>query len=118
MLYHWLGWIAAALWGAALLRYLARKSKRKTFNKIAHNLHIPASIATFALGLWHGVLSKMAEPTMHLANRTGALLLLAFLLLVLTYGLRKLMKKTWFPLHRLAAAVSLGILIWHIAVSL
>ncbi len=109
-----LEWITFALWIILTLKYVARKAKIAPINIFLRKTHIPMSIVLALTMIAHGVLSLIEYTDDIATNVTGLLLVVAFILLTLSYVLRKKLKKKWFVMHRVASLCSILLIIAHI----
>ena len=118
MLLAWCAMICVLL---TVVRYLARISKNPKCNKLFHRIHIPTGIFALVFGLLHGLLAgnipggRIFVGTILLTPNWGSLCFLLILLLLLTYLLRRQLKKAWMPLHRILTVLLLAAVIVHLA---
>ena len=102
------------------MKYLARISKNPKCNQLFHKIHIPTGILALIFGLLHGLLAgnipggKVFVGTILLTPNWGSLCFLLMLLLLLSYLLRKQLKKAWLPLHRILTILLLAAVILHL----
>ncbi len=109
-----LEWISFTLWIILTLKYVARKVNYKPINIFLRKTHIPMSIILAFTMTTHAVLSFIEYPNDIATNITGIVLTIAFVFLVLTYVMRKKLKRKWFVSHRIISFISILILIAHI----
>ncbi len=112
-----LEWITFALWIILTLKYVARKSKVKPINDFFRKIHIPLGIVLAVTMVAHGVLAWIEYPQDISTNVTGLVLAMAFVLLTLSFVLRKKLKKKWFVIHRVVSFLSILLLIAHIVLA-
>ena len=120
MLRYWLGcvlgWLSFALCVVLLAKFIGRVSKVKAINNVLHVLHKPFGIAVILTGLIHGLYLIIKHPHALAGNITGAFLMAAIIILMITYLLRKKMKAKWFLAHRILSVLLVALLIVHIVV--
>ena len=118
-----LAWITVVLCALTALRYIARISKNKAMNKFFHNIHIPFGVLFLVTGLIHGILAGNPSfatlstislaPVLFTLNWGTACIILAVVLL-LSYVLRKKLRKNWMLVHRIATVALLICLVLHV----
>lgn len=115
-----LAWTAVLCVLLTALRYPARISKKPQYNRTFHKIHIPIGLLALALALLHGLLagnfpgSQIVWGSLLFTLNWGSLCLLLIILLAVSYLLRKQMKKTWMPLHRILTVALLLVLVLHL----
>ena len=115
-----LAWCAVVCVGLTAVRYLARISRNQTWNRLFHKLHIPTGLLALGFGLAHGLLAGnfpggrvMLGPVLFTLN-WGSLCIVLLLLLLLSYLLRKQLKRAWMPIHRVMTVLLVAVLAVHL----
>jgi len=118
-----LAWLAALCAVMAALKYIARISKNPALNRFFHKCHIPFGVLLLVFGLAHGLLAGnpywatlsdfSLAPVLFTWNWGTACLVLAALL-VLTYLLRRTLKRRWMVLHRVLTVLLILVLALHL----
>lgn len=122
-----LAWVAVLLTSRLALKFitgrLAKSDGARKFDRFLHKIHIPASILLLAAALAHGLLAgnrpgtPLAEAqigTQLLTWNAGTLCFVLFLLLGVSYLLRKKLRKHWMPLHRALTVAAVTALVCHL----
>lgn len=115
-----LAWAAVVCVLLTAARYLARISKNPTCNRLFHKLHIPTGLLALGFGLLHGLLAgnfpggSLLLGPMLLTLNWGSACFVLMLLLLLSYLLKKQLKRAWMPAHRVLTLLLLAALAMHL----
>ncbi len=118
-----LAWFAVVFTVLLAMKYIARISRNRQFNRFFSKMHKRLGILMLITGLLHGVLAGNEKNTNLLdiqlmpklfTFNLGTISLFVALLLALTYLLRKKLKKRWMFLHRVLTVILLVLLILHV----
>lgn len=125
-----LAWISVLLTILLTLKFvagaLAKRNRARGLNRFLHKLHIPLGWALLVTGLGHGLLAGNRPGTAFaeaylgaelLTWNAGTLCFVLFLLLALSYLLRKKLRKSWMPLHRALTVAAVTALACHLMVT-
>lgn len=115
-----LAWCAVVCVCLTAVRYLVRISKNQRWNRLFHKLHIPTGLLALGFGLAHGLLagnfpgSKVLLGPVLFTLNWGSLCFVLLFLLLLSYLLRKQLKKAWMPIHRVLTVLLVAVLAVHL----
>lgn len=115
-----LAWCAVVCVCLTAVRYLVRIGKNPKWNRLFHKLHIPTGLLALGFGLAHGLLAgnlpggRVFLAPVLLTFNWGSLCFVWMLLLLLSYLLRKQLKKVWMPVHRGLTVLLLVVLAVHL----
>lgn len=118
MVSHWLAWISFGFSILLLLKFVARKSKIKIFNKVLRKSHTIFSIIMIITGLTHGIFFLFKCRCQTLAIITGFVLFCSALFICYSYINRHHHKKTWIKMHRIGSIVFVLLLVVHLIFAL
>ena len=107
MISHWIGWATVTIGVSELLCFVARRTKRKSVQKIRGKHHMIWGKILLSVGFIHGALTCIISPT-------GILLWSCYLCLYLSYRYKKNLGKNWMTLHRTLSILSIVLTIMHI----
>lgn len=127
VIFAWISVILTALLaGKFIAGALAKRKQARGLNRFLHKIHIPLGVVLLVTVLIHGLLagnrpgSSLTEAylgTELLTWNAGTLCFLLFLLLALSYLLRKKLRKGWMPLHRALTVAAVTALVCHLMVT-
>lgn len=123
-------WISVLLTILLALKFvagaLAKRNRARGLNRFLHKIHIPLGIAILVTGLAHGLLAgnrpgaSLSEVYLGqelLTWNAGTLCFILFILLAISYLLRKKLRKSWMPLHRAMTVAAVTALACHLMVT-
>lgn len=117
-------WVSALLCLLEVMKFFARVSKRPGLNRFFHKYHIPFGILLLVTGTAHGLLAGNPASASLPEARVGEVFFTVNLgtacffcavLLAGTYLLRKKLRRSWMPLHRLLTLGMTVLLVLHLA---
>ena len=118
-----LAWLAVFFAVFTALKYIARISKNRKLNRFFSRSHIPYGKLLIITGLLHGILAgnpawaslsdMMIAPVLFTWN-WGTAIFVVSLMLGASYWLRKKLRKSWMPIHRVLTVVLIGMLVLHV----
>lgn len=114
MISHWLAWISLGSSILLLLKFIARKSKIKKFNRTFSKLHRLFAKIMITTGLIHGVLSLVKSIDDIIALVSGIFLFASAVYVCFTYIHRQHHKKNWMKMHRIGSIVFTILLVVHL----